>query len=153
MTDHLAITFHPRIYSHRTSVFFFLDMLSLVASALAFNAPGIAMQHQARSSAVSMYSTINEPVVGGTLRDSREPSGFGKGELVGMVVSTKKKTSSIKSFESKFSMARVGDSTAGPPCGIAHHQGSGTKAHTTAGRFDGVMTNMGNCAGNECQIG
>ena len=112
-------------------------MLSLVASALAFNAPGIAMQTQARSSAVSMYSTISEPTVGKTLVDSREPSGFGKGELVGMVVSTNKKVKSIKSFESKFSMARVEDNTAGPPCGIAHHQGSGTKPHTTAGRFDG----------------
>jgi hypothetical protein len=129
-------------------------MLSLVASALAFNGPSAFMTvHQSRSPAISMYSTIQEPVVGSTLRDSREPSGFGKGEITGVIVPTNKKVKGIKSFESKFSMGRVTDSTAGPPCGIAHHQGSGTKPHTTAGRFDGKYANMGNCAGDECQIG
>lgn len=130
-------------------------MLSIVTSALAFSAPGVVSVVQARTVAVSMYSTINEPVVGGTLRDSQAPLGFGKGdEVKGVVVKTNAaKATGIKSFESKFAQAQYVDATKGPPCGVSHHQGSGTGPHEVPGRFFGVVTNMGNCAGEECQIG
>ena len=76
---------------------------------------------------------------------------------------TKKKAPKVlePSANWNFVYGRISDSSVGPPCGICHHQGSGTgpgmtkpggslKAPDAAAELAAVS---GNCMGDECQIG
>ena len=85
-----------------------------------------------------------------------------------------KKKAEVKAEPSmswNFIYGRFPDSSVGPPCGVTHHQGSGTgPGRTIPGYKNGkpyvpgstksapnpaveIAVAQGNCAGDECQIG
>lgn len=138
-------------------------MLSLVASTLAFNVnSGLSASAVNRAPAVTMVGTgalestfVYESRTG--LAQSLGLYALDTAHMTGAVVPTgavkKASVKAVKSFESKFSMAPiVTDSSVGPPCGICHHQGSGSWCGKQAAVSEAALL-MGNCANDECQIG
>ena len=142
---------------------------SLVVTALGFNVQSATLATQGRAPAVSMAWGGPAPQ---ELKGSRQVMGYyregcGRGtfkvsaEYEAAVAAIKpKKLGATVSFTSQFAKARVTDSSIGPPCGIAHHQGSGSgtgyskENKKTRPPVDVKSSvNYGNCAGDECQIG
>ena len=110
-------------------------MLSLASYAVAFNAGVPTSLSTPRVPAVSMiaqdFVSSRKPIALGAPSgrfndDWVAPGDFKLTEFSGKVVPTGAvKTKSPKNFVAKF-LDRQSDSSQGPPCGVAHHQGSGT---------------------------
>ena len=99
-------------------------MLAAIAASLAFTGRG-AVLTSTRAPAASMAapSPLGNDLVyqpGAKLGET-----FGKAVDFGVTAPPLSKAKPVKPFE-KFCYEIVDDSTKGPPCGVCHHQGSGT---------------------------
>ena len=156
-------------------------MLALFSSSLSFQAPGMVAASATRA-AVSMQTgamsdtfVYGAPAPLGTI-DLNDVDGkvvpTGRAVVAAPAAAPKApKPAGEPSMSWNFIYGRFEDSSVGPPCGVTHHQGSGTgPGQTMPGYKNGkpyvraaaksapspaveTAVALGNCAGDECQIG
>ena len=142
---------------------------SLVAVTLGFSANSATLAAQRRAPTISMAwgamspqeFVASEKVMGAYRGDcGKGVFKVSAGYEASIAAIKPKLASATQSHQAQFAYSRVVDSSIGPPCGVAHHQGSGSgtgyskQNKKTRPPVDLKSSpNYGNCISDECQIG